>query len=520
MNKTTPLRTKLIGVFLSVISVIFLSNLVFLPVHAQTVTFRTITFPVIGNVSYYDDFGAPRVGHTHEGNDLMGHKMMPLVAAVTGTVRQVIWPEATWGYSVTIEDADGYTYHYLHINNDTPGTDDDLGGGMNAYAPDIRPGDKVVAGQQIGWMGDSGNAETTTAHLHFEIRYGGIAFSPYASLKAATHITTPVEHPVVPGEILPYGQFTGGASIAAGNFDADSDSEIVTGAGPGGGAHVEVFDQGNPIPKASFIAYDNFTGGVDVAAGDVDGDGVDEIITAPGKGRAPEVKVFKLDGTRILTITAYAAGFRGGVKVTAADLTKDGKAEIITAPASGGGAHVKVFEPTGGLLSEFMAYDGFTGGIDVAAYKAFGSELGGIVTAPSTGGGPHVKVFDLVGVLKSQFMAYDEVHRGGVRVSVGTIQGSTTPQIITAPLLGGPDFRMFDLNGVKLSSDSEFEVWWSGNWDVAAGMGKAFVSSGPNTMRRASVRTLDFRSTNTPSSGDSYNGDNFNYDRSWRYRGN
>src|SRR6185436_13988018 len=111
---------------------------------AELSAIRTIVFPVIGNVTYYDDFGNVRVGHTHEGNDLMGKKMMPLVAVVDGTITNVNYPEESWGYSVTIKDKDGYTYHYLHMNNDNPGTDDGKGDGMNAYAADVKEGNKVV----------------------------------------------------------------------------------------------------------------------------------------------------------------------------------------------------------------------------------------------------------------------------------------------------------------------------------------------------------------------------------------
>src|SRR5690349_14956320 len=74
---------------------------------------RDIVFPVIGSVRYSDDFGAPRSGgRTHEGNDLLGQKMMRLVAAVDGTIRFVAYPQPSYGYYVSIEDSAGYRYNY------------------------------------------------------------------------------------------------------------------------------------------------------------------------------------------------------------------------------------------------------------------------------------------------------------------------------------------------------------------------------------------------------------------------
>src|SRR3954468_24261098 len=130
---------------------------------------RTITFPVIGTVSFSDDFRAPRSGHLHEGNDIMGKKMMPEVAAVNGTVTYLTIPQASYGYSLTITGDDGWSYHYLHINNDTPGTDDGKAELKDVFAPGIRKGGRVNAGQIVAFLGDSGNAETTGPHLHFEL---------------------------------------------------------------------------------------------------------------------------------------------------------------------------------------------------------------------------------------------------------------------------------------------------------------------------------------------------------------
>ncbi len=476
---------------------------------AQLSSIRTIIFPVIGKVTYYDDFGLPRVGHTHEGNDLMGKKMMPLVAAVDGTIINVNYPEESWGYSVTIKDKDGYTYHYIHMNNDTPGTDDGAGDGMNAYAPDIQQGNKVVKGQLIGYMGDSGNAETTQAHLHFEIRQPDrTAYSPYRSLQNATVITAPVtNYPRIGTEILPYEGFYGGISVAAANLDRDTDLEYVTGSGPGGGPVVKAFEKdGKQI--ASFLAYDvNFTGGIDVTAADIDNDGKAEIITAPGPGGGPDIRIFKLDGTLVKEFFAYDPNFYGGVNISAADMDKDGVAEIVTGPKAGGGPHIKVFKFDGTVQTELMAYDGnFLGGVDVAAIgnttkpstrtSSTSTTSNGFVTAPGPGGGPHIKVFDTKGVMKKEFFAYDGSFNLGLRIAVGnaTSKNSGVEIGVIPASGGGPHAKLLSLSGSQVFSNFvAFETWWRGGYDIALFEAGGVIGSGGG--RRASLRKTTFSST-------------------------
>lgn len=160
-----------------------------IPAYAYADTVRTIEFPVGGPNYYRDDFGDPRGGGTrkHQGNDIIAVKMTPLVSTIDGKVLFVISPEAAWGYEVCLIDADGYLYDYLHMNNDNPGTDDDRGGEAHAYAPGIDTGVSVHKGQIIGWVGDSGNAEETVPHLHFEMHDpSGVVIDPYQSLISAT----------------------------------------------------------------------------------------------------------------------------------------------------------------------------------------------------------------------------------------------------------------------------------------------------------------------------------------------
>jgi murein DD-endopeptidase MepM/ murein hydrolase activator NlpD len=152
---------------------------------------RSIRFPVAGSVNYTDTFGACRDGCTrfHEGIDIFAPKLRHLLAARDG---YVTWlrtdASGTAGNGIGITDAQGWRYLYLHVNNDSPGTDDGRNPAAWRFAPGIGMGTKVYTGQVIGYLGDSGNAETTPSHLHFEIRTpDGVDINPYNSLRYAHH---------------------------------------------------------------------------------------------------------------------------------------------------------------------------------------------------------------------------------------------------------------------------------------------------------------------------------------------
>jgi murein DD-endopeptidase MepM/ murein hydrolase activator NlpD len=153
-----------------------------------------MVFPVCGKVTWSDTFGQPRSGgRTHAGQDIMAPKMRPVVAAFDG----VVWlgrparPNGHW--SLTLRGDNGWTANYMHLNNDTPGTDDGQGTDELAFAPGLTSGTHVRAGQLLGYVGDSGNAEDTAPHLHFELRPttggGPVNAAPY--LKAAVRLDKP-----------------------------------------------------------------------------------------------------------------------------------------------------------------------------------------------------------------------------------------------------------------------------------------------------------------------------------------
>lgn len=154
---------------------------------AQAATVIDLTFPVGGDeYSYVDSFLESRSGgRTHYAVDIMADKMTPIFAVVDGRISFAPLNEPSYGYMLSLRGDDGFAYNYLHINNDTPGTDDGDGGPEYAYAEGIREGVRVKRGQQIAWVGDSGNAESVGSHLHFEIYDGDTPINPYESLKAA-----------------------------------------------------------------------------------------------------------------------------------------------------------------------------------------------------------------------------------------------------------------------------------------------------------------------------------------------
>lgn len=239
-------------------------------------------------------------------------------------------------------------------------------------------------------------------------------------------------------------RFIGGTWVATGDVNGDHKDELITGADAGGGPNVQVFSFTNAVNNSlgllpgdkvlfNFFAFNPaFIGGVRVGAGDIEGIGRADIICAAGPGGGPNITVFN---TNVLTSTTPVAtksffvfdpAFIGGVFATTGDVDGDGRAEIISGPASVGGPNVTVrrfsdVDKPGVFFSSFFAFDpGFTDSVRVASGDVLQNGHAAVIAGAGKGGGPKVSLFS-VGPGTSQlidtFFAFDPSFGGGIFVA-------------------------------------------------------------------------------------------------------
>jgi hypothetical protein len=265
--------------------------------------------------------------------------------------------------------------------------------------------------------------------------------------------------------------FAGGVRVAEGDVNGDGVPDYIAGAGPGGGPEVHVIDGATGTLAAAFFAFEpGFTGGVFVAAGDVNGDGRVDVIVGSGEGRAGEVKVYSGADFHLLLDRAVPS-LSGGVHVAAGDVNADGFADLVLGQGAGGSTVTVVngFDQT--VLTTFDAYPGFLGGAWVAAGDVTGDGFADVVTGAGAGGGPHVRVFDLHhGTEAFGLFAFDPSFSGGVRVAVSDVTGDGHGDLLVGAGPGGPpEVRVFDgTTAVWLHTELAYASSFTGGVFVAA----------------------------------------------------
>jgi hypothetical protein len=148
---------------------------------------KRLIFPVLGKFRYGNDYGDPRGQGRHEGNDIMAPRKALALAAEAGRVKFHVTSSRA-GCMLYLNGVSGTTYLYVHLNNDLGMTNDNRGGckpGVS-FAPGLKSGMRVAAGEPIGFVGDSGDANGIEPHLHFEVHPNdGASTNPYPHLNRA-----------------------------------------------------------------------------------------------------------------------------------------------------------------------------------------------------------------------------------------------------------------------------------------------------------------------------------------------
>ena len=285
--------------------------------------------------------------------------------------------------------------------------------------------------------------------------------------------------------------FTGGVNVALADVNADGVDDVVAAAGPGGGPHVKVFDGVSvgrlfdpavPSPAVvtpltelySFFAYDaGFSGGVSVAAADVDADGRADVVTGAGPGGGPHVKAFSgASGAVIRDLFAFAPGYRGGVSVAAGRVNADTYADIVVGSGPGIRTTVNGFDGRTGLpFFTLTPFGEFNGGASVATAKLGSSTYEHVIVGAGRGGGPRVAAFDgsvlsslpifslpVGGLVPSRsFFAFDPTFTGGVNVAATDVTGDGIEDIIAGAGPGG-DPRLRAFNGAFVGGVPIYDV--------------------------------------------------------------
>jgi hypothetical protein len=214
-------------------------------------------------------------------------------------------------------------------------------------------------------------------------------------------------------------------------------NRIITSPQASGGPQVRIFNAQGRL-RAQFMAYESaFRGGVHAISADLEGDGIEEIITVPASNHSPQVKVFNANGRLLATKYVTTLAYRHGFQLAAGDVDGDGKAEIVVAANPGGGPQVVVLDYASGKLTTHASFFAYSKTLRVGLQLAVGDVNGDgkadIVTAPTRNASPQVRAFTDRGRVLGGFYPFSKRSLVGVRLALADVNGDSSQEIITVP---------------------------------------------------------------------------------------
>jgi len=260
-------------------------------------------------------------------------------------------------------------------------------------------------------------------------------------------------------------------NLAAGDVNGDGQEELVLGAAAGHEPWIKVLTKEGKVFKQFLALEKSFRGGLNIAVADLDDDGTSEIIVGPASAGLGQVKIFEASGRLKKQFYIAARNWRGGFSVAAGDLEGRGTKQIIVGYGAGHEPQIRIFNNAGRLLGAFLAYEkNFRGGVNVAVANLDGRKdfsRAEIIVAPGPGREPLLKVFDNRAKLKRQFLAYNKNWKGGVKIAAGDLTNDGLAEIVVGAYPGAaPHVRVFDGRGILLESFYAWEEGFKGGANV------------------------------------------------------
>jgi lipoprotein-anchoring transpeptidase ErfK/SrfK len=274
------------------------------------------------------------------------------------------------------------------------------------------------------------------------------------------------------------GKSPNGGSVTLGNVTGDAQQEIIVAAGPGSEPYIQIYTaKGRRI--AQFLAYDKtMKSGVHVASGNINAAGYDEIVTVPGYGSTSLVKIFNGKGKQTINNGFYAfpKSFTGGSQIAVGNVRGSDREEIIVGNGAGTSSYVRVFNHKGKvILKTILPFDRIErGGVSVTTANVDGGAHSEIAIAQHAFGKSNVKVYKVNSgseTILSDFYAYEKSYRGGVNLAAADIDQNGTDEIITVARQGRKtSVRFFKGHGTQLKGGFRaYEADFMGGAAIAAG---------------------------------------------------